>query len=185
MRLWSNSLERDASPVEFALVATLLMAFLVATGQQKLQTVARLASFTNKLGVAVLVAALIRVRDGWPGVTHADFDRGPLSREVWAGISDLAFYAAPVLLLASSLSHRIRKRRELVLVSVFGVSAPLVLTLLLVGVIGAATHASNFYQPSLQPSVAMALWSRAARSGVQGNVVFRPSSGGLTFRYHC
>jgi hypothetical protein len=49
-----------------------------------------------------------------------------------------------------------------------GVALPLFVTLLLVGAIGAATHASPFYQPSLEPTVAMALWSRAAGSALPG-----------------
>ena len=174
LRLWSNSLDREASSIEFAAVAAVLAAFCVVTGQQKFQTVATLASFTNKLTLAILVAALIRVRDGWPAVLEASYSGSegrPWDWGVWAGVSELAFYAAPLLLLASSVSNRIPERRQVGLVGLFGVSAPLMVTLLLVGVTGAATHASHFYQPSLQPSVAMALWSRTAASGVRGRIL--------------
>ena len=41
-------------------------------------------------------------------------------------------------------------------------------TLLLVGVIGRATYASRFYQPSLEPTVAMALWSKVAGRALPG-----------------
>ncbi len=168
LRVWSSSLDREASAGEFATIATILAVFLFVTSQQKLQTVARLASFNDKLGIAILIAALIRVRDGWPdALATASFERHSWNWEVWAGTSELAFYAAPLLLLASGLSSRLAKPREVALVGMLGVSAPLALTLFLVGVIGAATHASHFYQPSLQPSVAMALWSHTARTAVQ------------------
>jgi hypothetical protein len=52
-----------------------------------------------------------------------------------------------------------------------GIVLPLCGTLLLVGVIGLATHASPYYQPSLEPTVAMALWSKVAGSALPGRMM--------------
>jgi hypothetical protein len=47
-----------------------------------------------------------------------------------------------------------------------GAALPLFGVLLLVGTVGVATGASSFYRPSLNPNVAMALWSHAANSAI-------------------
>jgi hypothetical protein len=52
-----------------------------------------------------------------------------------------------------------------------GIALPLFGTLLLLGVIGAATHVSSYYVPSLQPNIAMALWSKAAGSALPGRMM--------------
>jgi len=46
--------------------------------------------------------------------------------------------------------------------ALIGIAVPLAGTLLLVGTIGIATTRSGLYVPSLEPNVAMALWSHAA-----------------------
>jgi hypothetical protein len=150
----------------FALAAV-LTAYLLATGQQSLRTTAKLALFSNKLGVALLIAALIRVRDGWevlPGGFKIPAGEAGLS--VWIGLSELAFYVTPLALVAVNFGYRSRSRRDLVLSAFMGVALPLFLVVFLVGVITRVTHASSFYQPSLRPSVDMALWGHAARSAL-------------------
>jgi hypothetical protein len=44
------------------------MVFLAFTSLHSVQTTAKLALFINKLGAAILIAALIRVHHGWPAV---------------------------------------------------------------------------------------------------------------------
>ena len=173
MTLLSNNLERRISSTELGIIAAAVLMFLFFTGQQSFQTRARLAAFTNKLGLAILIAALIRVHEGWPallGPFRADEDRGWLWY-VWAEFSMLAFYVAPLALLAADLGRRSRGRRQVAILGLVGLALPLFATLFLVGVIGTATHASPYYQPSLEPTVAMALWSKAARSALPGRIL--------------
>ena len=150
MTLLSNDLERVVSSGELGIGAAAVLMFVFLTGQQSLQTRARLAAFTNKLGIAILVAALLRVHEGWPALLEpfsADEDRGWLWY-AWSEFSMLALYVAPLALLAADLGRRSSRpqagsnfqfRWELAL--------PLFVALFLVGVIGTATHASPYYQP--------------------------------------
>jgi hypothetical protein len=166
-------LERKASPAELGIGAAAVLMFLFFTGQQSFQTRARLAAFTNKLGIAILVAALLRVHEGWPallGPFNPDEDRGWLWY-AWSAFSMLALYVAPLALLAADLGRRSHDRKQVAILSVMGVALPLFVALFLVGVIGTATLASPYYRPSLQPTVAMALWSKAARSALPGRVL--------------
>jgi hypothetical protein len=172
MILLSN-LERDISSTELGIGAAAVLMFLFVTGQQRFQTRARLAAFTNKLGIAILVAALLRVHEGWPallGPFSPDEDRGWLWY-TWSEFSMLALYVAPLALLAADLSRRSYGRRQVAIFGLMGVALPLFVVLLLVGMIGIATHASPYYQPSLSPTVAMALWSKAARSALPARVL--------------
>lgn len=173
MILLSNDLERKVSSTELGIIAAAVVMFLFFTGQQSFQTRARLATFTNKLGIAILVAALLRVHEGWPallGPFSPDEDRGWLWY-TWSEFSMLAMYVAPLALLAADLGRRSHGRKQVAIFSLMGVALPVFVALFLVGVIGTATHASYYYQPSLQPTVAMALWSKAARSALPGRVL--------------
>jgi hypothetical protein len=49
----------------FMVVVFALAAFLVVTGRTGFVTEAKLAIFSNKLAVAILLAAMLRVRAGW------------------------------------------------------------------------------------------------------------------------
>ncbi len=51
--------------------AAILVPLLFWSGLQNQYVAARLAFFTNKLGIALLIAALIRVRAGWSAAFHA------------------------------------------------------------------------------------------------------------------
>lgn len=57
-----------ASRATSGLIAAGLLVFLFITGLQSLRTSAKLALFTNKLCIALLLAALLRVHDGWPAI---------------------------------------------------------------------------------------------------------------------
>jgi hypothetical protein len=52
-----------------------------------------------------------------------------------------------------------------------GIAVPLAGTLFLVGMIGVATIKSGLYVPSLDPNVAMALWSHAASGALLGRMM--------------
>jgi len=173
MVLLSNNLEREISSTELGVITAAILMFLFLTGQQSLKTVTRLAAFTTKLGLAILIAALIRVHEGWPallGRFKADEDRGWLWYG-WSQFSMLAFYVAPLSFITADFGHRSHSRRQVAILGLIGLALPLFVVLFLVGLIGTATHASPYYQPSLQPTVAMALWSKAARSALPGRIL--------------
>jgi hypothetical protein len=169
----SRILRREASSIESGIIAAGVLAFLFMTGVQSLRTSARLALFTNKLGVAVLVAALLRVHEGWSATLngfHLSDERSAIL-ELWRGLSLLAFYVAPLAFLASGFGYRSHGRRPVVKIALMGIALPLFGVLFLIGVINVATCASPFYQPTLNPDVAMALWGKAARSAVPGGMM--------------
>jgi hypothetical protein len=55
--------------------------------------------------------------------------------------------------------------------ALMGIAVPLAGPLLLAGIIGVATMESGYYVPSLEPNVAMALWSHAASSALPGRMM--------------
>ncbi len=167
----SRDLEWKLASTKVVMIAAAVLMFVFFTGGQSFQTRARLAAFTNKLGLAILIAALVRVHEGWPALL-GPFNRDPRRlSDVWAEFSMLASYIAPLALLAADFGRRIHGRRQVALLGLMGLALPLFVALFLVGVIGTATHASSYYQPSLQPTVAMALWSKAASSAMPGRLM--------------
>jgi hypothetical protein len=76
-----------------------------------------------------------------------------------------------LVFLAADFGYRIDGRMELAMAGGFGLVLPFFGTMLLVGIIGLATHASSYYQPSLEPTIAMALWSKAANSALPGRMM--------------
>ena len=60
--------ERETSLFKTILIAIGILVFLFSTGLQNIRTSARLALFTNKLCISILIAAFIRVHDGWAAI---------------------------------------------------------------------------------------------------------------------
>jgi hypothetical protein len=166
-------LRRDSSLAESSAIAGVVVVFLFVTAAQSFRTNTRLALFTDKLGFAILVAALIRVREGLPTALQGfpASDGQPAALMALHGLSLLAFYVGPLVFLAADFGYRIEARRDVAMAGGFGLVLPLFGTVLLVGIIGSATHASGYYQPSLEPTVAMALWSKAAGSALPGRMM--------------
>ncbi len=163
-------LRRNVSSTDSGLIAAVVLLFLFITGLQSLRSTAKLALFTNKLGIAILVAAMLRVHQGWPAVLK----KVPISSErsvisdLWHALSLLSLYVALLALLAADFGYRIPGRKQVVRTALAGIALPLFGTLLFVGVISVATLHSRFYTPSLNPNIAMALWGHAARSSLPG-----------------
>lgn len=160
---------RDSSRLtQFGAIAGLLV-FLFVTALQSLRTNGKLAVFTNKLAIAILVAALVRVRDGWPSALSGFPPQGHNTvSDLGHGLSLLAFYVAPLALLAANFGHRSQGRKKVAMTALMGFAVPVFGTLLVIGVIDVATYASSFYQPSLNPDVVMALFGHAARMSLPG-----------------
>jgi hypothetical protein len=166
-------LRRDSSAAESAAIAGAVAIFLFVTGLQSFRTNARLALFTDKLGIAILVAALIRVREGLPAALQGTpaSDGQPAFLMAAHGLSLLAIYVGPLVFLAADSGYRLEGRRQIAMAGGVGLVLPLFGTLLLVGIIASATLASPYYQPSLEPTVAMALWSKVAGSALPGGML--------------
>ena len=78
---------------------------------------------------------------------------------------------APLGLIAANFGYRIGGRREVTLAISAGVALPLLVTLVLLSLIRTVTCNSSFYEPSLVPTVSMALWSHTARSALGGRLL--------------
>jgi hypothetical protein len=161
-------LPQDVSAIKPAVIAVCALAFLLLTGLQSIRTTAELALFSNKLGLAILIAALIRVHRGWPSMIAGSPFSSTFSEAhwIWLDLSQLAFALAPLAFLAGNFGYRSQGRRPVVITAIMGIALPLSITVLLVGIIDVATLRSGFYVPSLEPTVAMALWSHAASSAL-------------------
>ena len=166
-------LRRQFSASESALVAGGILAFALVTGLQTPAINARLALFTNKLGVAILLAALVRVRDGWSAISKGfPFSKSEsLISSEWHCLAIVTFFVAPLCFLAADFGYRSRDRKQVAAIAALGLLLPLFGTLFVVGVTDVATSASAAYQPSLSPSVAMALWAHVASSALPGRLM--------------
>jgi hypothetical protein len=160
------------SPIESGAIAVCIVVFLVFTALQSVPTTAKLALFINKLGAAILIAALIRIRHGWPAV----MTESPASTvrseglELWQGLSQVAFYLAPLVFFAANFGYRSPGRKSVAMTALMGIAVPLAGTLLLVGIIGVATMESGLHRQGGEANVAMALWSHAASSALLGRM---------------
>jgi hypothetical protein len=163
---------RELSPWEMGLIAAAVLAFLFLTSSQGIRTDATLALFTVKLCLALLIAALIRVRHGWSAVAAGlpSSGQSPAVEELWYSLSRIAFYLAPLSLLAADFAFH-QRRKQVAVTGVMGIALPLFGALLISVVIGVAIHASGLYVPSLNPTIAMALFSRVADSAMKGRML--------------
>jgi hypothetical protein len=161
-------LRREVPSADSAAIGAALVAYLFATSLQSYRLNAKLAFLFDKLGIAILLAALIRARRGLPDAFNGFPNNTAYSvpLDAWHGLSELMLYAGPLIFLASVFGHRMRTRRDAARMAAMGVALPLFGTVLLVRVISFATYGAGFYRPSLVPNVAMALWSGAAGSAM-------------------
>lgn len=133
LRFASN---REMSAGASAFVGGLLMLFLFATGLQSLGVLSRLALFTDKLGVALLIVATIRVRRYLPDAWIAtDLTDGILPR-----VAEPLLFIGPMALLAADFGSRLRSRKEVALLGTFGLALPMAGTLFAVALIQRASY---------------------------------------------
>jgi hypothetical protein len=129
------------------LAAGSLALLLFWIGMQSLRAAVRLGFLTNVLGIVLLIAALMRGRAGWPEAIQAMTRQGWMveTPDLWRGLAQLSFWAAPLLFLASDFGQRCPGRRQVCLIGVFGIVLPAAGTLLTAGFIErAAGHGARY-----------------------------------------
>lgn len=166
-------LRRNIGSHDALIAATLLLAFLGYTALQNQQNILTMAQFTNRLGVAVLLAAVLRLHETWPTTLPLLFSRGPASPTLFPTdrFVNLAAHVAPLALLGSCYSQRLTSEKEVLRAALLGFATPLTATLVLLSAINFTTFHSAFYQPSLETNITMALWGGAAHSAKPGPIL--------------
>ena len=153
---------RDPTKVESGLLAAAITFFLFATAMESLRTNAKLAMFTNKLSVAILMAAFIRVQAGWPAAWEAlSHSTGFMQAMDWRRVPFLFFYFAPLALLASDFGRRSRTRKDAGLIGLGGLALSFAVSIFAAGFIGQASHVLHGNIGNGSP-VAAALFSRTS-----------------------
>jgi hypothetical protein len=162
-----NILRRDTNSRDILIAAVLVLAYLGYTAWQSGPTNVTLAKFTNRLAIAFLLAAAIRLYHAGPYGTllvsssKLDFHR----------LSGLACDLAPLGFLGAAYAQRIDSEKKVWQTGMLGFALPLGATLLAVSTINAVTFHSRFYRPSSEPNIAMALWGGAAHSWIPGTLL--------------
>lgn len=140
-------LKRPASNIESLAIAFVLLSFLTATANEL-----KLALFSNRLSIAVLIACAIRVHNTPAYLT------GPIESVEW-GLNNLALAVAPMAFLAANLATTFQTRGQIISTAALGLALPLWVSVFLVGLINMATLYSRYYQPSGGPRLTMAVLS--------------------------
>ena len=155
-------LQRSFSVVESGLVAGGLMLFLFATGLQDMRTSAKLAFFTNKLGIALLIAAALRVRSYLPGVWNHLGAMETAAGSTWPPIAQPLMIIGPMALFAADFGCYSRTRRNVALIGVFGLAVPMTVALFAVSLIQRAAYRWRSDLGGLA-SIMVALWGGDSR----------------------
>ena len=148
---------RELSAVEFRLLAGPLILLLFGTGLQSLGASAKLATFTNKLGIALLIAGAIRVRENLGLPWAAPGSLNSIESEVLRRLAEPLILIGPLAFLAADFGCRARTRKDVALVGIFGLAVPMVLTVVVVGFIRAAANGPGLGHGNSR-NIAVALW---------------------------
>lgn len=134
-----------------------VVGFLFLTAWQSPLISGRMAFLSTKFGLAILLAALFRVRDRWPAIQHGIVSQGEYwgGSVLWRGFALLVAYLAPLALVAAGWGGRSAGRKQVAYTAALGWMLPLFVALLLIGL----------------TNVAMALWAKSARSGVAPRIL--------------
>ena len=149
------------------LLVPCLLIFLGVTAAGSLPDCAALAAFSLKLCTALLIVVLIRVRRELPYAVYGYRlpDEASNPAELWNLVPSLVFYIGAPILLACSLARRMEDRKAVWKTAGAGLVLPLFGALLIVGIGNVAVFRSAWYRPSLEPNVAMGLWSGTVQAG--------------------
>jgi hypothetical protein len=156
-----------------------IVGFVGVTGLLGEKAAVKMAWFSTRLGMAILLAALIRVHDGWVAIPGGfpNYSEASGGMVLWRSLSEIALYVAPLAFFAASWGCRSAGRKHLLATALMGLALPLFTALLLVGVSNVAVQSSPYYRHGGNPSIALALWGGAAQRAAAGRMLIA----GLTF----
>lgn len=165
-----NVFQRPTDWKDSLVTSFVLLLFLAYTALQSKPTTTELAKFTNRLSIAVLLVAIIRLHEVWPTTLPILLTTGPGGAYFLPKhhVSKLAFDLAPLGLLASAYAQRLTSEKEVLRTATLGFALPVGASLFVMSAINFATSQSSLYQPSLIPNIAMALWGDSAASAKTG-----------------
>jgi hypothetical protein len=149
--------------------AAAVVGFLFITALAGPKTSARQARFATRLGIAILLAAFLRVHEGWSAIPHGFSNVG--LRYLPRGASAVAFSIAPVVFLGGTLLQSMPARKDLMKAAGWGIAGPLWGTLFLVSVIHVAAYALPYYTLRLDPILGMVLRGNTALSALPGRML--------------
>lgn len=142
---------------ELGLATVASTAYLFLTALNSLRTSGKLAFFTSKLAIALLIAGLIRVRGGLPSVweelAHRLIGKQEAIANAWLRVEAVLAFAAPWALLAAIFGARLRDKRQIALTGHLGLALPIIVS---IGVSEFASAASPVILNSR--NIAGALW---------------------------
>jgi hypothetical protein len=124
-------------------VGVSLSLVLAGTSVVSLRTNARLALFTNKLALATMIAALIRVRGNLPESWAAFTSTASLAVNPTHALDKMGYlllYSAPLVFLAAVFAHRSQSPRCAVQIGIWGAAVPFVAAVFLSGFVDRAAH---------------------------------------------
>lgn len=152
-------------------VAATALLFLSAFGGWRAS--ASQALFTNKLSLALMAAALIRIRGGWAEGWCQWIESGgyqPISHSIlYAGV--VLAYLAPLAFLAALFAHRTGSKRAVALLGSCGLGLPLALVLAGSGFATFAMREAHLGSPKLA-NLAEALWAGDPRAYYSAKQLF-------------
>ena len=96
--------------------------------------------FSDKLMMAVLIAALIRMRDGWPALAKP-VEASASLEELLPSLWRLSGFVAPLLLVGANLGRQLKSRKQVLLTGITGICLPMIAMLLFLGVLSMAANA--------------------------------------------
>lgn len=130
----------------YAVLAFGLSAMLSLTATGSMQTCAKLGLFTSKLALAVMIAALLRVREHWakawtdlPVSLTAYYE----SMAPWTSIGGLLIYSAPLMFMAAVFARRLSSPKDVTRVTGWGLMLPFAAAMILAGFIKRAGYLAH------------------------------------------
>jgi hypothetical protein len=153
------TLREKWTPLAIGFLSGAVLLYLFATGLSSLRTNAKLALFTNKLALALVIAALVRVREGWSYAWGSLLvPNGSWSfPEIIHQLGSLLFCYAPLAFLASDFGRRSCTKKAAATIGLCGLAIPLCFAMCLAGFLDQATYATHRNLGGLA-NFAVALW---------------------------
>lgn len=158
---------RREPPLQTSLAVVICVtAILFWTGLQDSSTSEKLALFSGKLSLVIFAAAVIRVREGLPWVPAGLPNYGETTpfEEVLRSFAMIVSIFGPLIFLSADFGFRAGGKRPVLLTGVIGIAVPFTVIQILTAITELATLHSSRYTPSVEATVAMALFSGTSGS---------------------